>query len=158
MKGVRCYANCNQVIELAEELESDFKLWSDCSNWPNNTCPGNGDDVMVESGWNMIFDLNETDTENIIFNNTQVNGKLTFQNETNIHFKARHLFVRYGSLEIGNETHPFNGSARITLYGEKNFEHMAFDNAIEAGNKIIANVGTIKMYGQPRTGILTRLH
>ena len=36
-------------------------------------------------------------------------------------------------------------------------EHMAFDNAIEAGNKIIANVGTIKMYGQPRTGILTRL-
>jgi hypothetical protein len=34
---------------------------------------------------------------------------------------------------------------------------MAFDNAIEAGNKIIANTGLIKMYGQPRTGILTRL-
>jgi hypothetical protein len=34
---------------------------------------------------------------------------------------------------------------------------MAFDNAIEAGNKIIANTGTVKMYGQPRTGVLTRL-
>lgn len=112
---------------------------------------------MVESGWNLIFDLDETETENLIFNNTQINGKLTFKNETNIHFKARHLFVRYGHLEIGNETHPFNGSVKITLYGEKDFEHMAFDNAIEAGNKIIANTGLIKMYGQPRTGILTRL-
>jgi hypothetical protein len=112
---------------------------------------------MIESGWNMIFDLDETQTEDLIFNNTQINGKLSFLNETNIHFKARHLFVRYGELEIGNETHPFSGSVKITLYGEKIFEHMAFDNAIEAGNKIIANVGTIKMYGQPRTGILTRL-
>jgi hypothetical protein len=60
MTGVRCYGNCNEDVELAEELESDFKLWSDCRNWPNETCPGDGDDVMVESGWNMIFDLNET--------------------------------------------------------------------------------------------------
>lgn len=44
------------------------------------------------------------------------------------------------------------------MYGEKNFEAMAFDSAIEGGNKIIANVGVIKMYGQPRTCKLTRLH
>jgi len=37
-------------------------------------------------------------------------------------------------------------------------EAMAFDNAIEGGNKLIANVGLIKMFGQPRTGKLTRLH
>lgn len=104
----------------------------------------------------MVYDYN--DTEAPIYNNMELNGKLTFKNESDLHLKVKHLFVRAGHLEIGNETHPFNGTARITLYGEKNFESMAFDNAIEGGNKLIANVGLIKMYGQPRTGKLTRLH
>jgi len=46
---------------------------------------------------------------------------------------------------------------KITLKGEKEFEHMVYDNLIEAGNKIIANTGTVKMYGEPRTGKQTRL-
>ena len=41
--------------------------------------------------------------------------------------------------------------------GEKEFETFVYDNAIEAGNKVIANVGTIKFYGKPRTKTLTRL-
>lgn len=43
------------------------------------------------------------------------------------------------------------------MKGEKEFEHMVYDNLVEAGNKIIANTGTIKMYGQPRNGKQTRL-
>jgi len=35
---------------------------------------------------------------------------------------------------------------------------MVYENAIEAGNKLIANVGIMKMYGKERTGKLTRLH
>ena len=35
---------------------------------------------------------------------------------------------------------------------------MVYENAIEAGNKLIANVGLLKMYGKERTGKLTRLH
>jgi hypothetical protein len=34
---------------------------------------------------------------------------------------------------------------------------MVYDNAIEAGNKLIANVGRIKMFGQPRAQKMTRL-
>ena len=34
---------------------------------------------------------------------------------------------------------------------------MAYDDTIEAGNKLIANVGKIKMYGQPRAKKMTRL-
>ena len=37
-----------------------------------------------------------------------------------------------------------------TLFGEKESDHIVYDNAIEAGNKVIANVGTIKMFGKPR--------
>lgn len=36
---------------------------------------------------------------------------------------------------------------------------MVYDNAIEAGNKVIANVGVMKMFGQPRLGsTVTRLN
>jgi hypothetical protein len=37
------------------------------------------------------------------------------------------------------------------LFGEKEFTSMVYDTTIEAGNKLIANVGKIKMYGKPRT-------
>ena len=43
------------------------------------------------------------------------------------------------------------------LYGERNDETLAFDAAIEAGNKVIANIGLIKMFGKPRTNKMTRL-
>jgi hypothetical protein len=35
---------------------------------------------------------------------------------------------------------------------------MVYDNAIEAGNKIISNVGLIKMFGMPRTNKISRLN
>ena len=132
---------------VVDEIEPEFLLWSDCSNWPNNTCPGNNTSPMVESSWNMIFDLNETETEDLYFNYTEINGKLTFKNETNIHLRTNLLFVRYGSLEIGNETHPFKGSAKITLYGERDEESLSFDFEMADSNKVISNVGTIKMFG-----------
>jgi len=38
-------------------------------------------------------------------------------------------------------------NATITLYGEKNSQAMVYENAVEAGNKLIANLGVMKMYG-----------
>jgi hypothetical protein len=136
------------------ETESEFRWWSDVSNWPNETLPVEGDDVHIESGWNMILDIEETP----IFKMVRINGVLTFGNETDIHLRAKHIFIRAGELHIGNETHPYPMTARITLHGEKDFESMVYDNAIEAGNKVIANVNVLKMYGKERTGKLTRLH
>jgi hypothetical protein len=88
----------------------------------------------------------------------RVNGVLTFSEDMDVHLKAKHVFVRAGELHIGNETHPYEHSAKITLYGEKNAEAIVYDNAIEAGNKVLANVGTVKMFGQSRTTKMTRLH
>ncbi len=47
-------------------------------------------------------------------------------------------------------------NAKITLYGEKENSHIVYANAIEAGNKILANTNKVSMYGKQRTG-LTRL-
>jgi len=84
---------------------------------------------------------------------------LTFKNdtETDLHLHVEHLFVRAGKLLIGNETHPFNRTAKITLHGTKAEEAKVFDGTIEGGNKAIVNVGTIKMYGKPQPFKMTRL-
>jgi len=140
------------------ETELGYRLWSDVSNWPNETLPVEGDDVHIMSGWNMVLDIEETP----IFKLIRINGILSFGNETDIHLRAKHIFIRAGELHIGtNETHPYTNNAtnkaRITLFGEKDFEAIVYDNAIEAGNKLLANIGIIKMYGLQRDR-LGRLH
>ena len=142
LNGVRCVGSCTEdIVEV--ETESEFRMWSDVSNWPNGELPKEGDDVHIESGWKMILDIEETP----IFKLIRVNGVLIFSDQMDIHLKAKHVFVRAGELHIGNETHPHPKLATITLYGEKESEAIVYDNAIEAGNKVLANVGLVKMYG-----------
>jgi len=94
----------------------------------------------------MVFNLNPSPVYKLI----RVNGNLTFENSTDTHLKCKHLFVRAGELNIGTPEYPMEKNARLTLYGERNAETIVYDNAIEAGNKLIANVNKIRMYGKPR--------
>jgi hypothetical protein len=48
---------------------------------------------------------------------------------------------------IGSKEKPHNGKVEIVLYGEKNARHIVYDNAIEAGNKLIANLNVMRIYG-----------
>lgn len=99
------------------------------------------------------MDLNNTP----VYRFVRINGRVTFKEGMDIQFNAKHIFVRAGELLIGNETHPCLNKVVIKLYGEKNFESMVYDNAIEAGNKLIANVGKIKIFGKQRTKNMVRL-
>lgn len=94
----------------------------------------------------MIFNLNPSPTYRLI----RVNGKLTFENTTDTHLKCKHLFIRAGELHIGSAEYPMLQNARITLFGEKSAETIVYDNAIEAGNKLIANVNIMRIFGKPR--------
>jgi len=59
---------------------------------------------------------------------------------------------------LGNETHPLEDNVVIELVGERNAETMVYDNAIEAGNKLIAVVGRMQAYGKKRDdSIMSRL-
>jgi len=102
----------------------------------------------------MVFNLNSSSP---IYKLIRVNGRLTFENETDTHLKCKHLFIRAGELLIGSEEYPYEKNARITLYGEKQMETIVYDNAIEAGNKLIANVNIMRLYGKPRGWSMTRL-
>ena len=63
-----------------------------------------------------------------------------------------------GELLIGNETNPYLGNATITLYGNKADEQIVYENAIEAGNKVLANTGIMSIFGRPRNVTRSRLH
>jgi len=50
----------------------------------------------------------------------------------------------------------FNGNAKIKLYGAPTDETLAYSVGIEGGNKVLAVLGTAKLYGEKRDR-MTRL-
>lgn len=82
--------------------ENRTRYWNNSADWPNNTIPGEGDDVHIEPGWNMVFNLNPSP----VFKLLRVNGKLTFENRTDTHLRVKHLFIRAGELHIGSKEYP----------------------------------------------------
>ena len=150
--GLRCVYSCLPG-KPSIPIETDERLWSNASSWTSGKVPVANESVEIEGGWNMIFDIEESP----IINTLEINGRLTFKAKSNLHLRAKHIFVRAGELIIGNETAPFEGNAKITLFGEKANQHIVFEKNVEAGNKVIANTGLIKMYGLPRPITMTRL-
>ena len=148
----RCVGPCLAAVVI-KETEGTKRYWSNPGDWPSKAVPKEGDTVEIESGWDMIYDLQDSP----VFKMITVNGILTFFNKTNTHMRVKHLFVRAGELHIGSKELPYDKTARITLYGSRNEETIVYDNAIEGGNKLIANVGTISLWGKARTQTLTRL-
>lgn len=74
-----------------------------------------------------------------------------------MNLRCKQLFVRAGELIIGTETTPFATKATITLYGEYADRTVAYSNSVYAGNKLIANIGKVHMYGTIPATEMTRL-
>ena len=89
--------------------------------------------------------------ESPLYNYIEINGVITFKQDAPVlHLRAKYIFIRAGELHIGNQTAPYLGSAKITLSGEMANQEIVYENAVEAGNKILANVGLISIYGAPK--------
>jgi len=142
-KGIRCIGSCNEEID-EKPTETTVRLWSDPKNWPDGKLPAEGDDVHVLSGWNMTMDLAKTPVYQLV----RVNGRLNFKNDIDIEFNAKHIFIRAGELHIGSKEKPYLKNCVIKLYGEKDQKHIVYDNAIEAGNKLMANINILRMFGK----------
>jgi len=64
--------------------------------------PKEGEDVTIDSILKVILDV---DTP--VLGRLDINGKLYFSDESDIHLQANKIYVRAGELHIGNETHPY---------------------------------------------------
>jgi len=109
LKANRCPGGqCQLALVEKKEVEKTERLWSDPKSWTSGKVPLAGEDVEVEPGWNMIFDLGD---DSPVFNIVNVNGKLTFKNDTAdnkaVHLKAHQIFVRAGELHVGSKEYPF---------------------------------------------------
>lgn len=148
----RC-TDCYEAIVEVETVENTTRLWSDPKSWPNGTVPVAGDDVHIESGWNVTFDMENSPVYGLV----RVNGFLTFLPGANLTFNAKHIFIRAGELHIGTKENPHNATAIIKLHGEKDSAAIAYDNAVEVGNKVLANYNVFRMFGMPRQNYTTKL-
>lgn len=153
LTGHRCVGSCVEQVDFNVTTEDRVRYWNNSADWPGGKVPAEGDDVHVEPGWNMVFDMEESP----IYKLLRINGNLTFKNTTNTHLRAKHIFIRAGELSIGSPEYPMLHEAKITLYGERKAEAIVYDNAVEAGNKLIANTGKFRAYGKPRAHKMSRL-
>ena len=128
--------------------------WTATGNVP----PVAGEDVVVEAGWNMIYDL---EGDSPIFQIVTINGRLSFKQESGFtaaqNLRCKQLFIRAGELLIGSEATPFATKATITLFGEYAERSTAYSSSIYAGNKLIANLGKVHLYGTVPSNEIVRL-
>jgi hypothetical protein len=116
--------------------------------------PVDGEDVEILAGVNMIYDV----AVSPILNTLVINGRLTFENnKKDLHLRANNIYVQKGELIIGTDQQAFSKNAKITLYGNKDENYIAFANSVEAGNKLLLNTGRIQIYGDKRKYPTTRM-
>ena len=96
-------------------VENNTRRWSNASSWDTGKIPLAGENVEIKSGWNMLYDIEESPILNVL----QINGRLTFEPAKDLHLRAKYVFVRAGEFIIGEQVNPFLTNARITLFGEK---------------------------------------
>lgn len=153
----RCVENCFPPVPPDQECQfDDIRKWSDPKGWDpepevdkrSDTVklpPAAGEDVVIPPGWNMEFDL----AESPIFDKIEVNGCLHFKMGTDVHLNAKKILIRGGEFYIGTSDARYTNDGKITLHGGRNEPTIAIeDQGIEAGSKIIANIGKLNFYGK----------
>ena len=154
LKRLECISEggCNRKdLPVDGEIETTPRYWSKAASWTDvdgetGKIPVQGDDVIIQSTWNMILDVKNPP----VFKSIEINGRLTIQNDGETYTLQSYLiYVRKGELIVGTEDKPFTGKAIFTLHGTRADKDVYFnDKMFEGGNKVIANTGMLKMYGK----------
>lgn len=153
-KSHRCIGPCIADVEGVEP-EATVRYWSDPKSWEPRGIPKAGEDVMIDPKWNMELDI---EGETPIFKHVEIQGILRFRNAKSITLNAHRIFINGGKFGIGTALRPYLENGGVTLHGGKNDEAMALqDRSLEAGSKIIANIGELKLFGKKRPKKMTRL-
>ena len=94
-------------------------LWSDPATWPDRQVPRAGDEVTIESGKNVVLDVNSPPLHGLT-----VKGKLSFSDKADVELTTEWVML-FGELEIGTEAQPHTHKAIITLTDDVQNEEMA---------------------------------
>jgi len=163
LKADKCisFGNCNPDLSEDKDIETEERLWSNPDHWNEkretgkSTVPIAEDEVVIEAGWNMVYDLEDSE----VFKSIEINGRLTIlNNEIDRTLRSYLIFNRKGELIVGTEDKPFTASMTFELHGERKDSGVYFHTKMfEGGNKVIANTAKLQMYGNPIDVTCTRL-
>lgn len=128
--------------------EAGLLKWSDPKTWPNQRVPTENTIVTISPGMKVLLDQS---TPNLRGVRIEKNGLLVFNpsNET-IELKTEFLVV-YGTLKIGENECPYNGTrAIITLITPAN-QSENIDG--QFGSKVlgVGKDGTLELHGEVKT-------
>jgi hypothetical protein len=84
-------------------MEDRIRLWSVLDDWEEGrvALPKDGDEVVIPSNWQMMYDIDVADTPTL--NSLEINGRLTFMPGEDRKIKTYNLWVRAGELNIGEK-------------------------------------------------------
>lgn len=141
--SIACFLG--EVDSACTWTQPDYKWWSVPSSWPSNTVPANGTDVVIPTGYKIVYDIS---TVGVIFNSITVSSgaQLLVDQTKNINLATSYILVQPGAtFNVGNSTCPYTYKATITLYGLR----ASNVSANGYGNKGIIVGGNVEFWGAP---------
>ena len=84
--------------------------WSDPAAWPGGVVPGEGAEVTIARGMDLVLDVDPPALRSLT-----IDGKLSFSDDLDIGLETEWIYVRQGELQIGSEARPHTRNAVITL-------------------------------------------
>eukprot|EP00163_Fabomonas_tropica_P018886 TRINITY_DN3328_c0_g1_i3.p1 TRINITY_DN3328_c0_g1~~TRINITY_DN3328_c0_g1_i3.p1 ORF type:complete len:3589 (-),score=1271.65 TRINITY_DN3328_c0_g1_i3:183-10949(-) len=123
-------------------------LWSATTTWGGNPPPAAGETAVIPSGRAIYLDVSPPLLHTVI-----VQGKLIFEDNSDLALNAHYITVNGGELHIGSPTAPHSNKAEIILHG------LPFDATIPTyGSKVLmVRNGVLHLHGQPKTPTWSQL-
>ena len=123
--------------------------WSSNYTWGGESPPREGETVYIPKQYIIMLDISPPPLNLIL-----IEGKLIFEDTSNVSLQAKYIVINGGYLQIGTGDEPFLHEATITLYGN------ILDPEIPLyGAKVLAvRQGGLDFHGIPHIRTWTRLN
>jgi hypothetical protein len=122
---------------VVEAAQAKATRWSDPASWPNKKVPAAGEKVTIDSGKEVILDVNTPSLGGLT-----INGKLSFASNADVELTTEWVML-HGELEAGTEATPHTRKATITLANNIKDEEM-----MGMGDRgIMISGGTLNLHG-----------
>jgi G8 domain len=143
-------------------------LWSNPAIWPSGSVPNGSEPlILIPSNLSIIIDVDTPALQTLVVDgtlsfatpNTTVKARRLLEGETDteIVLKAKRIWIRNGTVNIGTPTAPYAGKGAIELEGNFGDDSLIIDPFIDASSKVLAVTGQLNIYVPFPATVWTRL-
>lgn len=113
VNAIVCRFHCPAPAGLFVK-EGFTRLWSNASQWPNQTVPKAMDNVTINGNWTVLLDVDPAPLNYLI-----IDGTLIADDTRDVNITARSIFIRAGNVTAGSPTSPFMHKFTIQISNTK---------------------------------------